>query len=335
MEVTPVTDAPFRVIDAETTRDLLPIGVCIYLMADAMRAVSMAQSADLPRSTHPLIDGSGFLGAMLGSCASPRVFGLKFMSVLPGNPAVGRPLLQGGLFLFDPDTGAPSALVDGSTITALRTAATSALSARLLARPDASTLAVLGYGVQAAEHLDAMLAVRPIDRIVVWGRSREKGERFCHLHSERLGLPVVFQDDAERACASADIVCTATSAKTPILSGEWIRPGTHVVLIGSHDAGSAEADSVMISRATVFVDHWDRAARDAGEIAQALATGAVEVPRVARELGDLVTGALEARTSPDEITLFKSIGLLVQDLIAGSHVAAQARVLDRGHLCPF
>lgn len=321
-----MTGGGLRVIDAATTRALLPMSACIDLMADAMIAVSRGQVALSPRSAHALVDGSGFLGTMPGSCLEPRTFGCKVMSVMPGNAARGLPTLNGVLLLFDPDTGAPTALIHGATLTAVRTAATSALATRLLARADAHTLLIMGNGVQAAEHIDAIRAVRDIRQVLVWSRSAERGAAFSAAQATRTGLPVVFEPDAARACAGADIICCTTAAGTPVLQGAWVRPGTHVNLIGSHDPRSAEADVDLIARSVVFVDQTEAALRDAGEIVQAIAAGALAATQLRGELGRLVEGTVAGRGREDDITVFKSIGLLAQDLVAATYIDQQARL---------
>jgi ornithine cyclodeaminase/alanine dehydrogenase-like protein (mu-crystallin family) len=314
-----------RVINAATVRALLPMDRCIDLMIDAMRAISRQQVALTPRNTHALIDKTGFLGTMSGSCLEPRTFGCKVMSVIPGNASKGLPTLSGVLLVFDAETGAPSALIHGATITELRTAATSALATRLLARADAKTLAVFGNGVQAAAHIDAVCRVRSIDRILVWSRSVERGAAFAASQQAQRRLPVLFEADAARACAAADIVCTTTAASLPIVTGRWVRPGTHLNLIGSHDPGSAEADVDLIAGASVYVDQLDYALRDAGEIVQAISSGAISAAQLRGELGQLVDGLVSGRSRDDEITVFKSIGLLAQDLVAAEYVVRQAQ----------
>ena len=310
---------PVQVIDAATTRALLPVAVCVDLMVDAMLAVTRRQVALSTRSAHALVDGSGHLGTMPGSCLEPRIFGCKVMSILPGNATQGRPTLNGVLLLFDAETGLPRAVIDGATLTAIRTAATSALATRLLARRDARTLLIMGNGVQAVEHIDAIRAVRDIGQVIVWSRSAERGLGLCRIQSERTGLPVVFEPNAERACAAADIICCTTAAATPVLRGRHVRPGTHVNLIGSHDAKSAEADAELIASSVVFVDHMESALRDAGEIVQAIGTGAITASQLRGEIGQLVEGTIAGRSSDAETTVFKSIGLLAQDLVAGAH----------------
>lgn len=308
----------------------MPMDRCIDLMADAMRAVSRRQVALSPRNTHALIDKSGFLGTMPGSCLVPRTFGCKVMSVIPGNASAGRSTLNGVLLLFDAETGAPAALIHGATLTALRTAATSALATRLLARSDAKILTVFGNGVQAAEHIDAICRVRNIERIIVWSRSTERGSAFVASQQSRRSIPVIFDADAARATAAADIICTTTAASTPIVSGQWVRPGTHLNLIGSHDPKSAEADVSLIAAAGVYVDQFEQALRDAGEIVQAVDSGAINESWLRGELGQLVDSLVKGRSHADEVTIFKSVGLLAQDLVAAEYLERQAREQNLG-----
>lgn len=325
-----MSNAVLRFFDAAATRELLPVAACIDLMASAMLAVSRNQVALSPRTAHPLADRSGFLGMMAGSCLEPRTFGCKVMSILPGNAARGRATLNGVLLLFDAETGLPTAVIDGATLTAIRTASTSALATRLLARADARTLLVMGNGVQAAEHIDAIRTVRDIAQVVVWSRSEERGIAFCRAQAARTGLPISFEPDADQACSAADIICCTTAAASPVLRGRWVRRGTHVNLIGSHDADSAEADADLIAGSIVFVDQLEGALRDAGEIVQAIATGAIAETQLRGELGGLVDGSIRGRAAEDDTTVFKSIGLLAQDLVAAEYIDRQARLRHAG-----
>src|SRR6185312_10483576 len=202
------------IFDAAMVRERLPMKDCIEAMAVAMKAASNKTVAIPPRTIFPLIDGSGYFGVMPGSAADPRVYGAKVISLYPGNPAAGRPALQGIVALFDPETGAPVALLDGAELTALRTAAASALATRLLARREARTLGLLGCGTQADYHLEAIALVRELEEVLVWGRSFEKARAFVDRHARGLRCqlrPVQFAEQA----AACDVVCAVTSAHEP------------------------------------------------------------------------------------------------------------------------
>lgn len=308
-----------NLIDAETVRATLSMPQCIDAMATAMKAVSRRDLAMPNRIVMPLVDGSGYFGVMPGSLASPRVYGAKIVSLHPANPAAGRPAIQGFVLLFDHDTGAPFAFVDGAAVTRLRTAAASGLATRELSRPDAKSLGLFGYGVQAAAHLDAVRAVRPIDEVRIWGRSLERAEDFARKHRQRTGIDVVAVEDPQ-AAAGCDIVCTTTGAHEPILSGSWVRPGAHVNLVGAHAPTAREADTALIRKARVYTDALESAFAEAGEILIPIAEGAIDRDHVLGEIGDVLLGRIAGRRDDREVTVYKSLGVVAQDIVAAEYV---------------
>jgi ornithine cyclodeaminase/alanine dehydrogenase-like protein (mu-crystallin family) len=308
-----------KMIDAEAVFRALPMADCIDAMADAMAAVSRGQVVSPQRIIMPLVDHTGFLAAMPGSIGVPLSYGAKVVSVHPANPAAGRPLVQGVVLLFDPATGALAAAIDGAAITALRTAAVSGLATRLLAREDARTLGVLGYGVQARMHIDAVLAVREIDRIVVWGRSLEKAEAFASEIRLAIQVDVAVADDASKA-GGCDIVCAVTGASTPVLLNEHVAPGAHINLVGAHTQQTREADSALVVRARTYVDQRSAALAEAGDIVIPISEGLLSADHILAEIGELVENASYGRQHRDDITLFKSVGLVAQDLVAAHAV---------------
>jgi ornithine cyclodeaminase/alanine dehydrogenase-like protein (mu-crystallin family) len=311
-----------QIIDAAQVRARLSMRECIEAMVDAMSAVAASTIAAPARIIMPLVDASGFLAVMPGSAAEPRVYGAKIVSLHPGNPSLGRPAVQGFVVLFDHDTGTPVALVDGGEITALRTAAASGLATRILARPTAHTLGILGCGAQAASHLEAMCTVRDIDEVLVWGRSREKAQAFAERHGARDGIRMRAVASAPEA-AACDIVCVVTGAHEPIIEGAWLRAGCHVNLVGAHAATTREADTALIARASVFVDSIEGAFKEAGDILLPLQEGAIERTHVRGEIGAVLLGKLTGRRDREEITVYKSLGLVAQDLIAAHAVFAK------------
>lgn len=308
-----------NVIDAETVRATLSMPQCIDAMAAAMKAVSQRNLAMPGRIVMPLVDGSGYLGVMPGSLADPRVYGAKIVSLHPSNPATGRPAIQGFVVLFDHETGAPFALVDGAEITTLRTAAASGLATRALSRADAKSLGLFGYGVQAAAHFDAVRAVRPIEEVRIWGRSLERAEDFARKHGQRTGLDVTAVEDP-RAAAGCDIVCTTTGAHEPILSGSWVRPGAHVNLVGAHAPTAREADTALILNARVYTDALESAFAEAGEILIPIAEGTIDRDHVVGEIGDVLLGRIDGRRNDLEVTVYKSLGVVAQDIVAAEDV---------------
>jgi ornithine cyclodeaminase/alanine dehydrogenase-like protein (mu-crystallin family) len=307
------------IIDAAGVRAHLSMAECIDAMARAMVAVSGATASIPPRTVMPLVDQSGYFAVMPGSLAEPLVYGAKVVSLHPANPEAGRPAIQGFVALFDHATGRPLALVDGAEITALRTAAASGLATRLLARSDCSTLGLLGYGVQADTHLEAICAVRDIVEVRVWGRSWERARAFAEQHSPRVKPKIVAVAEPQ-AAATCDIVCAVTGSAEPIIRGEWLRPGTHVNLVGAHSPATREADTALVKRGRVYVDALASAFSEAGDILIPMEEGAIASSHVMGEIGALLLGRVEGRTTAEQITVYKSLGVVAQDLVAAHAV---------------
>jgi len=324
-----------RILGPDDVRAALSMEQCIEVMASAMRATSSG-SAVLPgRQILKLPLGRGYLGLMPGACAEPESFGVKVLSVYPQNPRQGLPLLQGAILIFDPATGAPAALIDAATLTALRTAAVSGLATKLLAREESSTVAIFGTGVQAASHLEAMQVVRKVRRFIVWGRDEKKSRLFCAAQSRRLSTEVEYVSSAAEAASLADIICTVTSAREPVLLGRWLNPGTHVNLVGSHDREHRECDRKLVAESRLYVDKRSSAITDAGEIMEALESHAITPGHMVAELGEVVENAEMGRQSKNEITVFKSVGIISQDLLAADRVWRNATLHGLGTECPF
>jgi ornithine cyclodeaminase/alanine dehydrogenase-like protein (mu-crystallin family) len=298
-----------EMLDAARVREVLPMPECIEAMVTAMTAVSDGRIAVPPRIIMPLVDGSGYFGVMPGSSADPLVYGAKVISLHPSNPARGLPAIQGFVVLFDHSTGVPVVLVEGATITALRTAAASGLATRELARRDATTLGLLGAGVQADSHLEAVCAVRAIREVRIWARSADKAREFARRHTRSSG-PAIVAVDAPRDAAGCDVVC------------EWVQPGAHVNLVGAHTATTREADSALIARARVYVDLRESARNEAGDLLIAEREGAIGPDHVVGEIGQVLLGRVPGRRDEREVTVYKSLGIVAQDLVA-AYVAWQ------------
>ena len=307
------------IINAETVRARLPMSDCIEVMAEAMRAVAKRSVVAPQRINMQLVDGTGHVFLMPVSSASPRVYGAKLVSLHPGNPAAGRPAVQGFVTLFDHATGTPVALVDGGAITALRTAAMSGLATRLLARPNARSMGVLGCGVQATAHIDAVTSVRTIEEIRVWGRSAKSAHAFVDKHSAATSARIVAVAAAEEA-AQCDVVCVVTGASEPVIRGAWLRPGTHVNLVGAHSPKSREADTQLVAQSRIYVDSVDAALSEAGDLIIPIAEGALARDDIVGEIGALLLKRIPGRSNTSEITVFKSVGLAVEDILAAHAV---------------
>lgn len=306
---------------------LLPIEACIEAMDLAMRATSaggvslpLRQSMPIPGTSGKMVLMPGWLGG-----AAP-VFDVKIVSKFPREAGSAHGTHVGAVMLFDARDGLPIALMEGGSLTAIRTAAASALATRVLAREDARILAVLGAGEQARNHVRAMRAVRPIDKVLVWARDPAKAEAFA----ASLGPPAEAAADARAAVEAADIICTTTSAADPILRGAWLQAGAHVNLVGSAIPTAAEADAEAVARSRYFVDYRPSALAEAGELKRAIEAGEVTAGHIAGEIGEVLLGRVQGRRSADEITLYKSLGIAAQDLAAAQAVVAAALACGGG-----
>jgi ornithine cyclodeaminase/alanine dehydrogenase-like protein (mu-crystallin family) len=311
-----------RFIDADEVRARLTYEVAIPLVREAMIAVSAGRTRQLLRAILPLGDEDLF-GVMSGSLGEGRAFGAKLISVFPGAFAAGGPSHQGVIVMFDPNSGAPTAVVDATEVTAIRTAAASAVATDALARPGPARLAILGYGRQAEEHLRAILKVRPIVDVRVWGRNPAQAGAFAERMAAESGLPVTAAGDVRDTVAEAGIVCTVTAASEPILAGAWIAPGAHVNLVGSGHAGQAEADAELIVRGRLIADSRAGVIAQCGEFLRAKAAERVDDSHLAAEIGEVLAGLIPGRRDAGEITVYKSLGHVAQDL-----VSAQALLSD-------
>ena len=302
-----------RLIDRDEVRRRLTYERCIPIVRDAMIAFSSGETRQLLRSIIPLSDGRLF-GIMPGALAADGPFGAKLISVFADNFAKGRPSHQGLVVLFDPETGEPVCVVHAGEITAIRTAAASAVATDALARTDARQLAILGYGEQAMTHLRALATVRRLERVLVWGRSPERTADFVRRMREELDLDIAPAGDVRDAVADADIVCTVTGAVEPILKGEWVRSGTHLNLVGSSHAGPVEVDNDLVVRSRFIADSREGVLAQGAEFRNARQAGLVTDNHLVAEIGEVLAGTIEGRRSADEITVYKSLGHVVQDL---------------------
>lgn len=296
---------------------------CIEVMADAMRAASCGSVSVPQRSVSSLIDDSGHMFVMPASALEPPVYGAKVIGHHLGNPARGLPSVQGYISLFDHETGAPVAIVEGSAITALRTAAASALATRELSRQDACSHGVMGTGAQAAAHIEAIACVRSISEVIVWGRDAVKASDFAGEQMRRTGVRVA-SEDGPAAVAACDIVTTATGASEPVLRGDWLRAGAHVNLVGAHTPETREADTEVMKRSRVYVDLLQSAMAEAGDILIPIVEQALTADAIIGELGQLLLGEIPGRTADSDITLYKSLGIAAQDLFAAASVYERA-----------
>jgi len=260
------------------------------------------------------------LSMMFGAVRKPAFFGAKVISVFPDNFARGLDSHRGAVLLFDAETGALASLLDGSEITAARTAAASAVATRILSRPESRVLAILGYGEQAARHFAAIAAVRQIEEVRCWGRDPDKAVSFARDLAARHRVLAIASPTVEAALAGADIVCTTTSARTPILHGHLLEAGMHVNVVGSSTADCREIDTTAVRRSSIWVDYRPMTEVSAGEYLQALAEGAIDKSHLIGEIGATLMGTLRGRRDTDEITMFKSLGMPAEDLYPAQQI---------------
>ncbi len=296
-----------KVFNEHDVERLLTPAACIGVMEEALAALARGEVHQPLRNIVRAEGAAGFLGLMP---AYHRDFGLKEVCIFPGNPARGLDTHLGAVLLHSGETGELLAMANGSAITAIRTAAVSAVATKLLARDDASILAILGAGVQARSHLASIALVRNIKEVRIYSRTRSKAE------SVVAGAPAGrVVDSAEEAVRGADIIVTATNAREPIVKREWIADGAHINAVGSSIAATRELDSATVVAASLFVDRRESTLNESGDYLLALRDGAIRGPEHIRaEIGDLLIGRATGRTLRTEITLFKSLGLAVEDL---------------------
>ena len=312
-----------KVIGAAAVEALLPVADCVEVMDVAMRALSNGQVLSPLRTVLPLV-GANAMGVMPGAMLEHGVFGTKVLALYPGNGALGLPSHAGVVIVFDAASGSPLAVIESNSLTAIRTAAASAVATRVLSRANSQVLALLGTGHQALWHVHALRTVRTFTRLQVWGRSAAGMARFVeHLGALR-GVEVVLCDIAREAVHGADVVCTVSAAREPILFGEWLQAGQHVNLVGASVAAAREADVEVVRRSRFFVDARASAAVQAGEWRQALADGLVNESHMLGEIGEVLLGRVAGRLADGDITVYKSLGHTAQDMAAAKAVVERS-----------
>ncbi len=310
------------IIKGEQVRDLLPMAACMDVMEDALKALGRGEAQNPLRSFTWLPDRRGLLAAM--PALNDEVMGVKVISVMPGNAGTEYESHMGAVMLFEATYGRPLALIDASELTAIRTAAVSGVATRLLARDDAADLAILGTGVQADVHLEAVMVARNIRRVRAWSRSAAHREQFAARVKDRFGVAVELTNTAQEAVQGADIVCTVTASAAPVLAGEWLSAGAHINAVGAATASTREVDTAAMAMSRLFVDRRESALNEAGDFLIPRGEGAVDDTHIQGELGEILLGQVAGRRTLEEITLFKSLGLAVEDLFSAQYIYQQA-----------
>jgi ornithine cyclodeaminase len=311
-------------------RAVLPMPDLIVCMERALASHAAGQAAQPVRTVLEVGADRNFFGIMPAALHEPRAMGAKLVTVFHRNHDRGLPSHLATIVILDPDTGALTAVMDGRFITEARTAAVSAVSVKHLARADASVLGILGSGVQARSHLEAIRHVRRLTEARVWSPNVAHREAFASGMTAATGVPVRAVASPAEAALGADLIVLATSSPTAVLTGRDVRPGTHIAAVGACRPDQREMATDLVANTRLFVDSRAAAMKEAGDILLAIGEGAIAPDHIAGELGELPLGRVAGRTSPGEVTLFKSLGMAIEDVAAAQLVLERATIQGRG-----
>ncbi|MDF2809001.1 MAG: hypothetical protein K0S56_32 [Microvirga sp.] len=313
------------ILNGEDVANVLTMEDCIAAMMEALSGLAAGTYWQSARTQLRCDQAPSLMGLMPAYRTGPMPrWGFKHILVAKGNPARGLDIHQGAVLLNDGETGQLLAVIDATAITAIRTAAVSAVATRALARLDAARVAIIGTGVQARSHVEAMRVVLPCTRIVIGARSADSSERFARE------LGVEAAPSIQDAVADADVICTTTSARTPILERDWVKPGCHVNAVGTSEPSSREIDGALVAASEFFIDSRPQMQIECGEYLLAVEEGAIGPDHARAELGEVLIGRHPGRSGPEAITIFKSLGLAVEDLAAAERAVRRAREQGRG-----
>ena len=309
--------------DAAQVEELLDYPGCIKAMRQAMAALS---SGERPQPLRQIftVGKNDMFGTMPGELQALSTFGAKLVSVFGDPERPGRSRHQGVVVAYDGETGAVSCIVDAEPVTRIRTGCASAAATDALARTDAEVLAIFGTGVQAEAHLRAVPLVRPFRQILLWGRSPNKTQEFAERMSAEIGQAVTAIADREEAARRADVICTVTSSAEPVLLGEWVKPGTHINLVGSSYLGPVEVDTALVAQARYIADYRPGVLAQAAELAAARDAGFVDDTHVVGEIGEVFADRLRGREDDSQVTIYKSLGHVAQDLASMVYMHGKA-----------
>jgi len=310
--------------DSAQVEDLLDYPGCIEAMRRAMIALSSGERPQPLRQIFTVSKDQKF-GTMPGELAALSTFGAKLISVFDDPDRPGRTRHQGVVVAYDGKTGAVSCIADAEPITKIRTACATAAATDALARADAEVLAIFGTGLQAESHLHALPLVRPFREILIWGQTPQKARELAERMSSEMGRPIEPVEDGREAAARADVICTVTSSAQPILLSEWVKPGMHINLVGSSYLGPVEVDAALVARARYVADYRPGVLAQGAELAAARDAGLVDDTHVICEIGDVFAGRVQAREDDSQVTIYKSLGHVVQDLAAADYLRGRAQ----------
>jgi ornithine cyclodeaminase len=315
---------------------LLPMKECIAVMREALLSLAKGEVHQPLRSIIRPPHAKGLIGLMPAhKSGDTSAFGLKAVCVFPENPAKGKDAHQGAVLLFSGETGELRALMNASAITAIRTAAVSGVATDLLAREDACELAIIGSGVQARSHLAAMSEVRSFKRCRIVSKRLENAKKFVDEMKQEVSFPIEVVETIADALRGAEVIVTATNSVEPIVKREWVSAGAHLNVVGSSFPKAREVDSETMAAASLFVDRFESTVNEAGDFLLAMRDGVIGPDHIRAELGELLNGDKPGRTSAEEITLFKSLGIATEDLFAAEYVFEKARELNVGTWVEF
>ncbi|MHA2098717.1 MAG: ornithine cyclodeaminase family protein [Candidatus Kariarchaeaceae archaeon] len=322
------------IISAEEVKMGINMDKYIDLMIDAHGELQRGEGFQPLRSAMVPPNAKGLVACMPAYLSGNKeIMGLKVVTVFDGNHKLGLDSHQGVVMLLNPETGVVQAIVDGREITAMRTAAASAAATKYLARSDSKHLAIIGTGVQGHTHLEAISTVRDIQKVTVWNRTHEKAKSFVDKYASQFDITAL--STVEEAVASADIICTATASTTPLVSRSMVKAGVHINAVGTATPDSRELDTSLITSSSLFTDVYESAMNEAGEIAIPIKEGLLTQKPQIVELGDLVNGIHPGRKIEDEITIYKSLGVGIQDIIVANYVYEWAKENSKGQSVEF
>lgn len=322
---------PILLTEADV-KALLTMDDLIPAMATALAAFSAKQVTQPLRTVLTVGEQHAFYGVMPAYIPGTPALGTKLVTVFSGNPARGLPTHLATIVLLDPETGALLALMDGRYITESRTAAVSAVSVQHLAREDARVLAIIGTGVQARSHLEAIARVRELQEVRVWSRTSSNADAFIGDMQPHVRCAIRKAASAEDAVRDAGIVALTTASKEPVVRTGWIADGTHICAVGACRPAEREMESALVARADLYVDSREAALAEAGDIVLPIREGAFGPSHIKAELGEVTGGIVSGRVSADRVTIFKSLGMAVEDVAAAHLVYERARARGAGQV---
>jgi ornithine cyclodeaminase len=323
------------IVDHNQVSKLLPMAECVTVMEETFKTLARGDAIQPLRQAVWLPEKRAALGLMPSYLGSPRSIGAKVVTFFPENRKTRFESHQGAVLLFDCENGQLLAMVDASSVTAIRTGAVSAAATKALARSDTPNLAILGSGAQASIHLEAMSAIRRLETVRVWSRSLDHAKRFAERETLLRGIPVEAVNRVEEAVADCQIICTTTASTSPILLGKWLKQGVHVNAIGASTPPFRELASDAVAKGRLFVDRRESIINEAEDFRIPRKEGLIGDDHIIGELGEVLLGKVAGRTSDNDVTIFKSVGLSTEDLAAAQYIYGKASATGVGSLLEF